>query len=110
MFNLELQWKQFNINLDKVQIWIKSNIETELIGISANSSIQLHFAAKPSEEEIEEINEYWNKLKKSSSEAKTYKSSEEIKNEMVSSKQSALNKLKEIAGLTEDEVNALLKG
>lgn len=106
MVIIKLKWKSFNVSLRKVQSWIKSNISTELSAISPDSTLDLHFIEELSAEDLKSLEDYWDKLKKSSDEAKSYKS----KTDVLNAKQSALNKLKEIAGLTEDEVNALLKG
>lgn len=111
MFNLDLKWKEFNINLAKVKEWLNENIETQITGLSGNSMLQIHFLEEPSEVELELIIEYWNELDEESDEAISYKSGEQVTQEEREAKleliQSAKTKLAAL-GLSEAEISAIL--
>ena len=112
MYDLNLQWKEFNISLEAVKTWLEANIETEFSGLSANSSLQIHFEQEPTGEEKEAILACWESLEADSDIAISYQSSAEAEAEKQAVKAanlaSAKAKLAALAFLTEDEIKALI--
>jgi hypothetical protein len=107
MFNLVLQWKEFNINCGDIEAWLRSNIATPFYGMSANSKLEIHFESEPSEQEKADIQAYWDGLTDQSAEAQSYESREDIEAATLAKKVSAKAKLAAL-GLTEDELKAIL--
>lgn len=112
MFTLDLNWKQFNISLPALRTWIDANIETPCVGISANSKLQIHFAAELSELDKNDLLSYWEAIDEESPEAVAYMTAEQIKAaeqaELQAKKDSAKAKLLAL-GLTEAEIEAILR-
>lgn len=109
MFTLELQWKEFNISLLKVQEWLEANVNitTPFAGLSANSCLQIHFESEPTSDEKIAINTYWNLLNENSLEVESYQSAEELAALTLAKRDSAKAKLSTL-GLTADEIKAIL--
>lgn len=107
MFTLDLNWKQFNVSLSKLREHVDANVSTPCVGISANSKLQIHFADQPSELDQNALLSYWESIDEESDEATTYKSSEDLAQEMQTKKESAKAKLL-VLGLTEAEIQALI--
>ena len=111
MFNLNLSWKSFNVSCDSIKTWLEANVETEFLGMSANSSLQIHFSTEPSQEEKDAINAYWDGLTDESDEAVNYQTGEQIKAAQEADKAAkiatASTKLQAL-GLTAEEIQAIL--
>lgn len=107
MFTLNLQWKEFNVNVDAVKSWISENLSAEISGVSANNTLQVHFIETPNEEDQTALNAYWDGLTEESSEATSYQSMADLEADRMAKKASAKAKL-EALGLTEDELKAIL--
>jgi len=108
MFNLELQWREFNVSLPSLMIWIGANItSTQCVGLSANSSLQIHMEFEPNEQEKLGLQSYWDGLTDQSQEAQDYVPSVDLEAAKQIKKASAEAKLIAL-GLTQDEVNAIL--
>lgn len=111
MFNHKLKWKEFNINMNMVQNWIKENLATEIHGISANSACEIHFKEEPSEAELVLLGEYWDIINEESEEATSYKSGEQVAAEeqeaQLELKESAKTKLAAL-GLSDAEIKAII--
>jgi len=88
MFEIKLEYKEYNVGIDKFWAWVKQ--QTQLCcGISANSSIQIHFTEKPSDEIIATIQEKWNTLIETDF---PYISQTQVKEAIEAIKQSLLTK------------------
>lgn len=111
MFTLDLQWKEFNISLPIIQSSVKEMVDTPLLGVSANSVCQLHFEEELTESELELIQEYWEALDEDSEEATSYKTADQIQEEMQADKEAKISSAKvKLAnlGLTEEEISVIL--
>ena len=111
MYNLDLQWKEFNISLPDVKAWLDVNVSTPSVGTSANSVFQLHFESEPSQGEKDAIQAYWDGLTAESDEAVNYQTGEQIKAAQEADKAAkiatASTKLQAL-GLTAEEIQAIL--
>jgi hypothetical protein len=110
MKTINLDWKDFNVNLSIVSEFAKI-LDESCCGISANSCLQVHFLDDTlSNEKVEELKAYWDSITEDSEEAQTYKSQEQLKAEaeeaMALAKASAVSKLKAL-GLSDAEILAL---
>lgn len=110
MYTIELNWKEFNVDLDSISEMVK-NLDENYCGASAHSVLQLHFTAEPSQEVKDEIESHWESLDEESDEAVAYKSAEDRKAEKeadtAAKKASARAKLLTL-GLSEEECDAVL--
>lgn len=107
MINIELEWKDKSVSLPIVEAKMRAKYP-EYCGCSAHEKLVLHFDCESlPEETIEEIKDYWDKLKKNSNEFTKYKSKDDLEADKKSKKESAKAKLLAL-GLDEDEVSALL--
>ncbi len=103
---ISLEWKEFNLDLNKVDAWCKANL-ADCCGISANSQLEVHFDAQPSEDTVAELQLHWESLDESSEEASSYKSKDDLKAEKEAKRESAKSKLAAL-GLDADELKAIL--
>lgn len=106
MFNLELSWKEFNVNLEVMTDFAKS-LDENCVGGSADVNFRLHFTSDPSAETIEAIQDKWDSLDEESAEVASYKSMEQIEADRQDKRASAKAKLTAL-GLTAEEVAAIL--
>lgn len=111
MYNLELPWKDFNINLNMVQSWLKENMDDSFMGVSADVNVRLYFSEEPSGSVKESILTYWADLSNESEEATSYKTKEQeiadLESEKATALASAKTKLQNL-GLNEAEIKAIL--
>lgn len=64
---IELQWKEFPVNLDKVSIHFRTALSTNFDGIRCNSELMiLDFKEDYSEADETLVNTYWNSLNSNS--------------------------------------------
>lgn len=105
MFTINLKWREFNVNLKKVEKEIKK-INNSICGISANSVMQLHFESDVTDSEKLAIETYWESLTNLSLEATKYKSYAQIKTKLKEIKGSAL--IKNWQDMTEKEKRIVL--
>jgi len=111
MFDLNLEWKSFNISLPDVKAWLEANVSTPSVGMSANSVLQIHFLTELSQEEKDMIQTYWDELIEESEEATSYQSKEQIEATAEADRAAKLATASaklEALGLTEDEIKAIL--
>lgn len=107
MFNIELSWKEFNVDLQSVKEWIDANLDATCVGISANTKMEIHFESEPSQADKDALQVYWNGIASDSDEAEEYKSAADVNAERLAKIASAKAKLQAL-GLTEAEVAAIL--
>jgi hypothetical protein len=110
MKTITLAWKDFNVNLETVQVSIKA-LEPDCCGLSANSGLDIHINNdEVSQDSIDLIQAYWDDITLSSSEATTYRTAQEIK-DAVDAKQAtdlaAATVILKGLGLTDDQIAAL---
>lgn len=110
MKTIQLEWKEFNINLEKIHEMAKL-IDESCCGLFANSKLEVHFTNDISEEKEQELKDYWDSITEESEEAESYKTQEQINKEKKEAdklaKASATQKLKAL-GLTDDEISAMM--
>lgn len=106
MYKLELQWKEFKVNLSKIDQTL-TELYPSYAGNQAHSVLELWFKEDLTEDESKEIKQMWDSLTEESEEVKAYKSLNVIEEERKAKKQSAKDKLKKL-GLTEEEIAALV--
>ena len=106
MYKLELQWKDFSIDLEALDAQMHKDYEHYSCN-QAQSVLELWFTEEISEEDKSAIQDMWDKLKKNSKLAKSYQSQADIDAEKEAAKKAAKAKLIDL-GLTEDDLKALL--
>lgn len=79
MKTIELNWKEFNVNLDMVQAHMKG-LDSSCCGLSGNSKLEVHFDNDDlSQDVIDEAISYWDGLTEGSPEATGYAAMQQIK-------------------------------
>jgi len=110
MYKLELQWKEFNINLEVLDAKLRQD-HASYSGNQAHNVLELWFTEEPSQEEKSNIQIYWDAITSESEEVTNYQSKEQIKAAKEVDKAtklvSAIAKL-ETLGLTAEEIQAIL--
>ena len=76
MKNIDLQWKEFNISASKLKEQVDILAPDKCLGISANSTLQLHMSEDMTQEEQEAIIAHYEAITAESVEASSYKSRE----------------------------------
>lgn len=107
MYNLELQWKEFNVNLEAITEFAKS-LDASCVGGSADVNFRLHFMEEPSDEVKQEIQDKWDNLDEESEEVVSYVSAAQKMQDRSDKRESAKAKLA-LLGLTPEEVAAILE-
>lgn len=107
MEQIQLEWKQFSLDLNSVETWMKSNVGEGYRGNSADYCLHLWFEEEPSQEVKDAVASYWEGLTSESNEAAVYKSQEERSIENLAKKVSGKAKLSAL-GLSDDEIAALV--
>jgi hypothetical protein len=132
MYSIDLPWKNFNVNLQAIDTWVRANHGEGYAGASADYDFSLHFtddvpplAPEATEEEItahealvaaheakiQAIKDYWEGLNEESTEATSYQTAAQIAEAAAAAKAAALATAKtklEALGLSADEVKAIL--
>lgn len=106
-WSMKLEWKEFNLSLSEVEVWMKANAGEHYCGNQAHSCLELWFLEEPSEEIKEAIEAHWDALEDNSDEAEAYQSYEDLAADRAAKKASGKAKLLAL-GLSEDEVAALV--
>lgn len=106
MFKIELQWKQFNVDLAALDQQLRSS-HSNYVGNQAHAVLELWFNEEPSGAQKEEIQAIWANLDEVHALAQSYKSAAQIAESQAARKASAKAKLAAL-GLTEAEIEALL--
>lgn len=89
MYELQLEWKEFNISLPMIEAKMRAE-QPSYTGCSADVKLRLHFSEEPSQEAKDAILAYWEALDEESDEAETYApnlTEEELKEKRDSAKQ-----------------------
>lgn len=107
MYELKLNWKEFNLCMNSIEAWLKANAGDNYRGNSADRCLHLWFDEKPSEEVLSAISSYWDGLSEESDEVSAYKTMDQIKAEKAAKKESGKTKLLAL-GLTADEIAAIV--
>jgi hypothetical protein len=107
MYKLELQWKEFNIDLQTLDAELRISYPL-YIGNQAHSVLELWFNEEPNQADKDSIQAIWDAIDSNQHPmAQSYKSAAQVKTEREVQKASAKAKLV-VLGLTEDELKALL--
>jgi hypothetical protein len=95
MYNIELQWKEFSVDLELLYVWIKTQTD-KCLGVSANSKLELHFSEEPEQSVKDAIANKWNEMNEDAPEVVNYRSAAQIKDIIEAAKlamtTSAMNK------------------
>lgn len=108
---MQLDWKEFNLDLNTIQTWMKANAGDDFAGCSADTSLRLHFTAEPSDEIKETIQDHWDNLSEESDEATAYMSQEDRATAAATARASAIASATaklETLGLSAQEIAAIL--
>jgi hypothetical protein len=110
MVNINLQWKNYKLDLNMVHDWMQANAGNCYCGMSADADLTLHFTAEPTKKARKAIAAYWDDRDDACAEVSAYKSSyvraQEAANAAAAALASANAKLKAL-GLSDDEIAAL---
>lgn len=85
MQKLELQWKEFNVDLEAVDAKLRSE-QPSYKGNQAASCLELWFEELPSREDCEALQAWWDALTAESPEAMSYRSQAQIEAAITSVK------------------------
>lgn len=107
MHSFDLPWLSFNVDLNTVANWMRSNVGSSYVGCSADYDLTLHFNAPLTDMNKAGILEYWNGLTTASPEATKYTSASEQAVAAQATLTSAKAKLKAL-GLSDAEIAALV--
>lgn len=80
MITMQLKWKEFNVDLEAAKVQIDVLVPGKCLGISANSSVQVHLSDAITLAEQDSIQAYWDGLLATSSVATSYRSMAQILN------------------------------
>ena len=58
VYTHSLEWREFNVSLEAATTWLRANT-TDFVGLSADSSLKVHFTSVPSDEVKAAIDAYW---------------------------------------------------
>jgi hypothetical protein len=91
MYKIDYSWKNFNLNLNKITEELKE-LDANCLGIQGCSVMEVYFSEEPSEQTKTAIQAYWDGLTDQSVEATSYKSSEDIADQVTALKADAVTK------------------
>ena len=106
MFKMEMQWKEFSVDLRAVEAHMRSSFES-YAGNQAAGSLELWFNEELSQEDQSAVIAYWDDIHDDSAEATSYQSAADLAAEVAAKKASGKAKLAAL-GLSEDEIAALV--
>lgn len=106
MFKIEVNWKEFNVNLDMLDKDLRA-LYPSYVGNQAHNHLELWFKDQPSQADQDAIKAFWDGLLISSPEAVGYQSAAQVQVAADKIKASGLAKLK-VLGLTDAEIAALV--
>lgn len=99
MFKMEIEWKEFNLDLEAMDVKLRQD-EPLYVGNQASSKLELFFSEEPSQESKDAIQSYLDSLTDESDEAKSYRSQQQL--------QQAIQNLREgIPAKSWNEMNAI---
>lgn len=98
MQKLELQWREFNVDLEAVEAKMKTDYPESYKGNQSGLCLELWFDELPSQEDCEAIQAWWDALTAESDEAVSYRSQAQI--------QAAIAQIKE--GIPEKTWNTMI--
>ena len=70
MFSIEKQWKEHLVDLPALVVWLKANVGTFYIGLSADLKLTLHFSEEPIQADKDAIDAHWDSLDESGEDTK----------------------------------------
>jgi len=106
MIKIELQWKEFNIDLSAFVASVKASYPM-CAGAQGSHTLELWFSEDPSQEDKDAIIALWDAIDTDHAMAQSYQSRAQIQAAVDAQKVSARAKLAAL-GLTEAELQALL--
>lgn len=115
MYKMVLSWKEFNVNLNAMEAWLRANtgdhfLGTEGVGAGSRTheeGLHLHFSEEPSQDVKDEIQSHWDGIEADSEQASSYKSDADLAAEKAVMKTSAKAKLTAL-GFSDAEIAALI--
>lgn len=79
MKTIQMEWKQFNINLDKVLSEVKILAPGKIYGISSDVNMRINCSDDLTLEQEEAINDYLNSIDEQSNEATSYRTASQVR-------------------------------
>lgn len=104
-FMIKLDWKEYNVNLDGFDTWLKANAGELYCGSVSYTHLQVWFTGKPSQEVQDAVIAKWESIEDDDVLVTSYKSKEAIEADVSAKKASAVAKLKAL-GLDDAEISA----
>lgn len=92
MYNLDLAWKSYPLNMDAVEAWLRANAGDKYVGNSADADLTLHFSDQPDGATIQHVQDYWAGLTDQSTEATSYVSRTAIAAALQAAREDAITK------------------
>jgi hypothetical protein len=89
--SIQLDWKNFNVNLEKVFTTIKE-LDANCCGISANTKLEVHGVEAFAEANETAIKAYWESVESNSIEATSYYNAEQFRTALEAAKADAVTK------------------
>lgn len=103
MYTITKDWKEFNISLDKIDEWGRTNLGASFSGISADNNLRFDFTEEPSNEVKAALNAMWDGIEDDTHEyATSYFSFSEYESALSAAKEDAVTK-------SYDELSAIQK-
>jgi hypothetical protein len=107
MFRMDLNWKEFNIDLRAFEAFMRPTYSPNYQGSQGSYTLELYFDTEPSQEDKDAIQAYWDGILVDSAETLSYQSKDQVKAASDLKRESAKAKLAAL-GLDADELKALL--
>lgn len=79
MYAIKFEWKEFSVNLQAVDAWLRTNGGEHYSGNSADTKLTLWFTQEPDPTVIAACEAYWYGVTSASTEATSYVSGQAIK-------------------------------
>ena len=70
MHTIQYDWKEYNVNWKAIDTWLREDIASSYVGLSANSKLELHFEEEPSAETKAAIDAMWDAITEEAEAAK----------------------------------------
>jgi len=92
MYKLELQWKEYNVDVDSVDAKMRQDYP-DFTGSQSALCLELWFSQEPSQEDKDAIVAYWEGISDSSPEAENYRGRDSIAAAKKAAKEAAVLKM-----------------
>lgn len=90
MYNIDLQWQSFPVNMTVIEAWLRANAGPLYVGNSSDDDLTLHFSDQPDDATVQHIRDYWSGLTTASPEATSYVTNDQLKSAAATLKASCV--------------------